>query len=133
MLIDKSIKDIAEKTGLSTDDVRSTIYQWATPLMEKGIIVRLEIKRWRGTKRISPEELGIDENDSRWNEFKEYMSLGVRNLLDRRTNNRINAIENRARKLLKDYSFETVWGHFVPCTMFSEWQDKDKEIQKDYF
>lgn len=133
MIIEKAVKDIAQKTGLSVSDVRSTLYQWATPLMEKGIIVRLEIKRWRGTKRISPEELGIDENDRRWLEFKSYMSLGTRHLLTRKTNNTINAVENKARKLLKEYSFETIWGYFVPCTLFAEWQDKDKEIQKEFY
>jgi len=133
MIIEKAVQDIAQKTGLSVSDVRAEIHQWATPLMEKGVIVKLEVRRWRGTKKISPEEFGIDENDKRWIEFKEYMFLGTRSLLTRKTNSRINTIENKARKLLKDYSFETIWGHFVPCTLFVEWQDKDKEIQKEFY
>jgi len=133
MEIEKIIKEISKKTGISQNDVRSTVFQWATPLMEKGIIVKLEVKRWRGTKSISPEELGIDESDSSWEDFKDYLSLGSRSLLPKKVNSKINVVENRARSLLKSFSFETMWGRFVPCTMFAEWQDKDKDVQKSYY
>ena len=118
---------------MSTSEVQSTIEQWATPLMQRGVIVRLEIKRWRGNKRISPEELGIDEKDDSWISFKHYMSLGTRKLLTRDVESKLSNIDNKSRKNLKDHSFETVWGRFVPCTMFKDWQENDKKINKEYF
>ena len=46
--------------------------------------------------------------------------------------NEIDTIERRSRENLSDYSFDTVWGKFVPFRAFSTWKQKNDEIRSDY-
>ena len=133
MIIDKTIEEITKMVDLKPEEIREHIEDWAIPLMTKGIIVRLNIKRWRGRSKIEPEELGIDRIDEQWESFSdEYINYGSKLLLPKRILKRMNNVECSARRNIKEYSFDTVWGQFVPCSVFDEWKTKNEEIKEKY-
>jgi len=102
--------------------------------MEQGVIVRLSVSRWRATSRLRYEELGIAFNDSEHQDFmSNYIDLGHEKLLPPRVMRDLQTIETRARRCLGLYSFQTIWGRFVPYSAFSEWKYESDEIRKDFF
>jgi len=134
MLADNSIKEISKQTGIDVEEVTSIVEDWATPLMRRGIVVKLSIKRWRATQRISKGDTGLNSKDSNWMEFStNYLSLGKKFLLPVESLSLLNRIENRGRANLKECSYDTVWGHFVPYNSYAEWKERNEEIKKEYF
>lgn len=134
MIVEQAVKDLSQKSGLNPEDIRTHIEDWAIPLMTKGIIVRLMIHRWRGKTRLTREELGLDINSDEWQIFSStYLSLGNKRLLPRRISNIFSRLENSARKILAEYSFDTVWGSFVPCTVFQIWKERNEVIKTEYY
>jgi hypothetical protein len=129
----KRIKEISDELGIPEKNINTSGEQWAIPLIKRGVIVKVEIKYWRARKTLSESEIGINMNEKFWGKFsKEYISLGTKALLPRDVLGKIKAFENVSRKNLKDNSFETVWGHFVPCTMFFDWKQKNNELEEEF-
>jgi len=107
---------------------------WALALMEQGVLVRLNICRWRGEAKLEYDELGIIFSDQEHTDFmKKYITLGKEKLCPPRVMNRIKNIELRSRNCLKNHSFKTVWGHFVPYHRFLEWKTENDEIKEEFF
>lgn len=107
---------------------------WALALMSQGIIVKLTISRWRGTARLSSEELGLKfSNDVTRKVTDQYISLGSEKLIPPDIENVFGSIESESRKILKSYSFSTVWGSFVPFTAFEAWEKANEEARSKYF
>lgn len=107
---------------------------WALALMSQGIIVRLTINRWRGSSKLLPEGLGLKFSDKTSREVTEkYIRLGREKLIPPDLENKLTAIEKRARKNLSKYSYSTVWGKFVPFTAFDKWEEENEKIKKDFF
>lgn len=106
---------------------------WALALMRNGIIVTLKISRWRGTTRLTPDVLGIKFSDGEaFDIAKRYLSLGHQKLLPPSVGREFEAIEKRSRDLLSTYSFNTVWGKFVPITAFKIWESQNEALKKEY-
>jgi hypothetical protein len=106
---------------------------WALALMEQGVIVKLTISRWRATSKLKYEELGIAFSDSEHQEFmSKYIELGHEKLLPPSVEKEIQSVEARARRCLGAYSYQTVWGRFVPYSAFSEWRRESDEIKEDF-
>lgn len=115
------------------ENIREYRDDWALALMEQGVIVKLNIYRWRGTTKLNYEELGISFNDPDSHEFmNKYIQLGYEKLLPPKISNEIKAIESIARTNLATYSFNTLWGKFVPYTSFQEWKVQNDEIKEKY-
>lgn len=106
---------------------------WALALMNRGIIVRLSITRWRATTRLTPEMLGLKFLDDDVIGFvNNYISLGKQKLLPPAVMSDIGVYERRARNILSEYSFDTVWGRFVPYTAFDQWQQENEENRRNF-
>jgi len=115
-------------------DVAQYKNDWALALMSKGVIVKLSISWWRAKSSISAEELGLRFKDNEVISFmKKYVNLGSENLLPPEVISEIQYIDQKARENLKNHSFDTIWGKFVPYTAFIQWQDNDKLIQEDFY
>jgi len=116
---------------IEVEQVRS---DWALALMSRGVIVKLSISRWRAKTRLTPEMLGLKfvDEDS-FNFHKKYMELGEHKLFPPTEITNVENLERRARLLLDNYSFDTVWGKFVPFTAFDEWERENNIIRKDWF
>lgn len=114
-------------------DVKQYRSDWALALMSQGIIVKLTISRWRATASLSKEDLGIKTISDESEEFiRKYISLGRESLFPPAILSEIHRIEVRARSNLEAFSFQTVWGKFIPYTAFSSWEKENELIKKDY-
>ena len=116
---------------ISVDELKSS---WAIALMTKGIVVRLKLSRWRASAPLRFDELGLKfEDDDAFKFMKKYVKLGSEKLLPPEISNELGTIEASARNNLKNHSFDTLWGDFVPYTAFTDWEEKNKVIEEDYF
>ena len=116
-----------------TDDIKRVKENWILGLMQKGLIVQLSMKRWRATARLSPDDLGIKFiNDDSVNFSKRYLYLGLQLLLPPEVLKNFACLENKGRLLLKNMSFDTPWGRFVPETALDEWESQNRIIHDDY-
>tara|TARA_R110000824_G_scaffold8450_3_gene38465 strand:+ start:824 stop:1909 length:1086 start_codon:yes stop_codon:yes gene_type:complete len=107
---------------------------WAVALMTKGIIVRLKMSRWRATAPLRFEELGLRfDDDNAFKFMKKYVQLGSEKLLPPEILNELNGIETKSRTNLKNHSFETIWGNFIPYTAFNNWEEIDNVCKEDYY
>ena len=115
-------------------EVKQYRNDWALALMSQGIIVKLTINRWRGTARLSSDELGLKfNNDVTRKVTDQYISLGSEKLIPPDIENIFSSIESESRRILKSYSFPTVWGYFVPFTAFDAWEKANEEMRSKYF
>jgi len=115
-------------------DVSQFRNDWALALMTQGVIVKLSLSWWRAQAPLKAEDLGLKFTDQDSLAFmKKYVNLGTENLLPPEIINEIQYINAKARENLKEHSFNTIWGKFVPYTAFAEWQDADKLIRQDFF
>ena len=107
--------------------------EWALALMSQGVIVRLSVNRWRAEMQLSNEILGLRSvDDDSSNFMSKYIQFGKHKLLPPVILAEITTLESRSRKLLENYSFNTVWGRFVPFTAFDEWERQNNIIRGDF-
>ena len=64
--------------------------------------------------------------------MRKYISLGNEKLLPPEVLKEITTIESRARANLTAYSFNTVWGSFIPYKAFEKWDDENTKIRSDF-
>jgi len=113
-----------------TEQVRN---DWALALMSRGLIVRLTVSRWRAKVKLDFNKLGLKfVNDDSLNFMRKYINLGTQKLLPPEELAQMETIERRARYNLKNYSFDTIWGRFVPMTAFDEWKSNNDVIYEDF-
>ncbi len=106
---------------------------WALALMSQGVIVRISVGHWRAEMRLSEEMLGLRSVDDDGSDFmREYIQLGSQKLLPPDVLREIFTIEQRSRNLLKEHSFNTVWGRFVPFTAFDEWERQNNLLRETF-
>lgn len=98
-------------------------------IFKTGIVVNLHIQRWRATTTLSPQDLGLPNNDK---VQKELMSLGNKILLPKATLAELDSIENAGRANLIKHSIQVPWGYFIPDHLFESWNTKDTEIKEKY-
>ncbi len=103
-------------------------------LMGEGVVVKLHIRRVRFRKRLQFEDLGIHFGDEETaQKMHEVFRLGMKNLLTKEYLDEIEQIEYRARKLLTAYSYETVWGPFIPVTAYSTFREQMDALELAYY
>ena len=101
--------------------------------MAQGLIVKLRISRWRAKAKLDFDKLGLTfVNDDSLDFMKKYVSLGTQKLLPPAEMGAMEVLERRARNNLKSYSFDTIWGRFVPMTAFDEWKANNDAIYEDF-
>lgn len=114
-------------------DIQQFKNDWALALMSQGIIVRLSLSRWRGTAPLKSDELGLKYNDNdSINFMRKYVVLGHEKLLPPKIKQELDSVEASARINLKEYSFDTVWGKFVPYSAFDTWERENNRIRENY-
>lgn len=87
------------------------------PIFQDGVLVDLDVCRWSGARRLSPEELGW-----RAEEFPEVYSTGSMQLIPKAALERFAQLESQARYLLERQSFAFPIGgaRFVPRMVLPE-------------
>lgn len=106
---------------------------WALALMSQGVIAKLHLERWRATARLTPETLGLKfVDDSCYKFVNQYIELGQQKLLPPKILKEIAFVENKARRVLNNHSFDTVWGKFVPFKAFEQWTAENELVKQEY-
>jgi len=114
-------------------DVEQFKNDWALALMSQGVIIKLSIGMWGATAKLKSEDLGLRFTDEDGIEFmNKYIDLGRQRLLPPKILKEIKTLDSRARALLKEHSFDTVWGKFVPFTAFDQWEKENEAIRRDF-
>lgn len=114
-------------------DVQSLTDKWALSLMQKGVVVKLSIGLWTGQVQLKPETMGVHFSSEKARQaVKKYINFGSQRIIPPEFHNEINALAKRARKCLNSYSFDTLWGRFMPYTAFPEWHEQNETFRKDY-
>jgi hypothetical protein len=102
--------------------------------MQDGFIVELTIKRWRARKKLSLYELGIVAPDEAAEKaYDELCNLGTNALLPIQVIKDLETIERLARQSLKNHSFTTPFGKFVPWSSYSAWKRENEEYKRRFF
>ncbi len=132
--LDEILDDVVKDTSISKSQLKEHTENWVVALMEKGIVVNIDMKRWRANSKINPDEVGLDYKNVEFCKYEDdYMTLGYKKLLPKKVLKEISKIETKSRKNLKDRSIKTVWGYFVPHTSFVEWKKVNDELRQDFF
>lgn len=106
---------------------------WALALMRQGVIVKLSVSRWRASTKLTYQNLGLRFADKHSREFAEkYVQLGRQKLFPVEVLKEISTIESRARSTLNDYSYDTIWGKFVPYSAFDAWEEQNNIVRNDF-
>ena len=106
---------------------------WALALMSQGIIVRLRISKWSAMAILSSEDLGLKfVDDETAATTKKYITLGQQKLMPPKFIKNIETTYKQAKGILEFYSFDTVWGRFVPYTAFDEWEKENARHKEIY-
>ena len=87
-------------------------YDWGS-LMKAGFIVKLEVSFFRGRRKLSAAELGLDERRIT-PDVQDVLRLGTKRVAPLWYAKQARSIESTARTLLSRYSLQSPFGHFVP-------------------
>jgi len=119
----------------NSERIESIKEDWAKTMMQEGVIVDIHIGRWRAKKKIDiGDDFGITMSSQEETEFfTNYIHPGQKNLLPSDLIKKLSKIEQQSRANLDKFSFETVWGRFIPATAFQSWKDKNDELKSNYF
>ncbi len=119
------VQAVAEQIGESPERIKERKVGWAAEVVKRGVIIDLHIGRTRFIRKITKEDLGLDEiSDAEFQQFvNEYYDLGSKLLIPKRILLLFNRIEGRARNNLYRFTFQTPWGCFCPYTTYSKSQN----------
>src|SRR6476619_350679 len=124
---------LAEEIGEAASAVQVVDPRWGTYL-QQGVTVGITINRWRAEVSMSMADLGIEPSDAEERRaLARLLHLGSRYLLPREVIKKLNRLDNRARYILKTYSYQTFWGYWVPVKRYAEWKRADEQIEQAYF
>jgi len=93
-----------------------------------GVIVRIELKRARFHTSNIASDLGLDDEVA----AAVFTSLGRRRLIPKSLDGPLGSIETLVRRALKENSFKTPWGSFVPTGSWSAFKERFVELKAQY-
>src|SRR6266487_3068739 len=102
--------------------------------MKEGFLVELSIKRWRARKKLTLTELGITPpTDAARAAYEQLLTLGSKLLLPQQTLKDLETIERLARAHLREHTFKTPFGTFLPYTSYGLWKSGNEEFKARFF
>lgn len=121
-------RELARILGETEDNIKVDNPRWVN-LLKEGVIVDLDIGRWRGKTNLSWKDLGLQIDD---NQLRSVIKLGHKILLPKEFMKKLDSLESKARANLDRYSFKTFWGNFVPVTGYQQWKEVNEELREEY-
>jgi hypothetical protein len=102
-------------------------------LIQDGVLVRLHIRRCRFSTRLVLEDIGVRVDDDAVREkLSKWLILGEKRLLPVTYMKSLARIESSARYALKERSFRTELGAFVPSSAYMTWRDTTEDLKTQY-
>ena len=99
-------------------------------LTRKGVLITVSVRYWRATKKLNPEDLGLDPDKV----TDRLISLGHKKLLPKEALKPFALIESRAHSLIEASSFPFLngLGHFLPNTNLAGVTRKIDALAKEF-
>lgn len=99
-------------------------------ICRRGVLVSLSIRYWRGCKKLTAEDLGLDPA----NVSDRLIQLGHKRLIPREALSKFALIESRAHALAESCSFPFLGGiaRFVPNARLAELTDKLDQFREEF-
>ncbi len=102
-------------------------------LLADGVLIQLHIRRCRFSTRLTLEDIGVKvDDDSVREKLSKWLVLGEKRLLPVVYMKALGRIESSARYALKERSFRTELGAFVPSSAYIGWRESTEELKKRY-
>ncbi len=100
-------------------------------LTREGVLVKVSIRYWRGTKKLKPEDIGLKESQV----SDRLISLGHKRLLPKEALSALALVEGRAHAFVENNTFPFLNGlaHFVPNPRLQEVNEKLKELETEFW
>jgi len=100
-------------------------------LTREGVLIKVSIRYWRGTKKLRPEDLGLKESDV----SDRLISLGHKRLLPKDALSELALVEGRAHALVEANTFPFLNGiaHFLPNARLQDVTEKLDEMQREFW
>lgn len=107
--------------------------------LQKGVIVDIQIRRYRGMTTLDFAELGINEESSEV--FKQFLSKyirpGQKRLIPSAIEGHLRSIESQARQNLKEHSFPCdalgEGGKFVPVSAYRDFKEENERLCAEFY
>jgi hypothetical protein len=132
--IDSARAALAERIGERPEAIAITyLPKLSVADLRRGVTVDLQITRWRGKAKLTAEDLGLSaQEEAERRVVDAWVELGEKRLIRREATNRLAAIESEARVWLRQCSYPTIWGHFVPETGYARWKERNERYRRSY-
>ena len=124
--------EIAASLGCDPSDIKVKVNERAAEMAKQGVLVELRIRRARFKTSLNPDDLGLADKEEYRRYLNDYVQLGRRRLIPPEYAKKLDNIESKARRLLNEHSYQTVWGHFVPLGMYDELRVKLDALRVEY-
>src|SRR3954452_19731608 len=100
-------------------------------LTREGVLIKVSVRYWRGTKKLKPEDIGLKQADL----SDRLISLGHKRLLPKEALAALALVEGRAHALIESntFPFLNCLGHFLPNGKLQEVTDKLKELEREFW
>jgi len=100
-------------------------------LTREGVLVKVSVRYWRGTKKLKPEDLGLKQADV----SDRLISLGHKRLLPKDALAGLAVVEGRAHALVESNTFPFLNGiaHFLPNARLEEVMGKLTDMQTEFW
>jgi hypothetical protein len=100
-------------------------------LTREGVLIKVSVRFWRGTKKLKPEDLGLSESDV----SDRLISLGHKRLLPKDALSSLALVEGRAHALVESNTFPFLsgLGHFLPNARLEDVTNKLKELESEFW
>ncbi len=128
---ERHTRRVAKAIGEDPGRIASVKAVLVDRLMRSGVIVDLDIGRWRGLKRLRKQDLGL--SDEAFEDVRHLIEYGHKRLLPLSYLRKLNSLEVQARTNLERHGFRTAFGAFVPERAYAAWKTKHLELQGSYF
>lgn len=107
--------------------------------LQKGVIVDIQIRRYRGMTTLDFAELGINEEASEvFKQFlAKYIRPGQKRLIPSAIEGHLRSIESQARQNLKEHSFPCdalgEGGKFVPVSAYRDFKEENERLCAEFY
>lgn len=126
-------EQIAAILGVEPKTITATNPDYSR-LMREGITVAPHVSYWRGKTRLEWDHMGL------WFESQEekagveaVMNLGQLNLLPLEDLKKLGTIETKIRMLPKKHGVETLFGVFIPVTVYPAYKAEAEALKDEFF